>query len=140
MVSQSDSKDDLTREPPLRPVRMRLDPGNLQLGKYRILGEVGRGGMAEVFLAVAQGLSGFNKLVVLKIIRAEVAEDPDARSMFVDEARLAGRLNHPNVVHTLVSRSVPFCEGASGMKSRCPWPWGYGCLRRRFKDCITRIL
>ncbi len=101
MVSQSDSKDDLTREPPLRPVRMRLDPGNLQLGKYRILGEVGRGGMAEVFLAVAQGLSGFNKLVVLKIIRAEVAEDPDARSMFVDEARLAGRLNHPNVVHTL---------------------------------------
>jgi eukaryotic-like serine/threonine-protein kinase len=57
--------------------------------------------MADVYLAVAHGLSGFNKLVVLKVIRAEVAEDADARNMFVDEARLAGRLSHPNVVHTL---------------------------------------
>lgn len=85
----------------LRPVRPDLEVAALQLGKYRILGEVGRGGMADVYLAVAHGLSGFNKLVVLKVIRSEVAEDADAREMFVNEARLAGRLNHPNVVHTL---------------------------------------
>lgn len=85
----------------LRPVRPDLEVAALQLGKYRILGEVGRGGMADVYLAVAHGLSGFNKLVVLKVIRSEVAEDADARDMFVNEARLAGRLNHPNVVHTL---------------------------------------
>ena len=101
MASHPDSIDDPKPESGLRPVRQDLDLGNLQLGKYRILGEVGRGGMADVYLAVAQGLSGFNKLVVLKVIRAEVAEDPDARAMFVNEARLAGRLNHPNVVHTL---------------------------------------
>ncbi|PKN43868.1 MAG: serine/threonine protein kinase, partial [Deltaproteobacteria bacterium HGW-Deltaproteobacteria-20] len=57
--------------------------------------------MARVFLAVAHGPSGFSKLVVLKMIRVHLADDPDTLQMFLDEARLAGRLNHPNVVHTL---------------------------------------
>lgn len=70
------------------------------IGKYRLLAELGHGGMARVFLAVASGPSGFSKLVVLKMIRMHLAEDPDAVQMFLDEARLAGRLNHPNVVHT----------------------------------------
>ncbi|HQK20744.1 MAG TPA: serine/threonine-protein kinase, partial [Polyangiaceae bacterium] len=71
------------------------------IGKYRLLAELGHGGMARVFLAVASGPSGFSKLVVLKMIRVHLAEDPDTLQMFLDEARLAGRLNHPNVVHTL---------------------------------------
>ncbi len=70
------------------------------LGRYRLLAELGQGGMARVFLAVAHGPSGFSKLVVLKMIRMHLIEDPDAVQMFLDEARLAGRLNHPNVVHT----------------------------------------
>lgn len=70
------------------------------LGKYRLIAELGRGGMAEVFLALAAGPGGFNKLVVLKRIRPHLAEDPDFLRMFLDEARLAARLNHPNIVQT----------------------------------------
>ncbi|XXX77816.1 serine/threonine-protein kinase [Sorangium sp. So ce134] len=68
--------------------------------KYRPIAEIGRGGMADVCLAVARGPVGFNKLVVLKRARAELCEDPEILAMFLDEARLAARLNHPNVVQT----------------------------------------
>lgn len=70
------------------------------VGKYRLLAELGQGGMARVFLAVAHGPSGFSKLVVLKMVRSHLTEDADMLQMFLDEARLAGRLNHPNVVQT----------------------------------------
>jgi len=68
--------------------------------KYRPIVELGRGGMADVFLAVAQGQAGFNKLVVVKKMRPELHSEPEAAAMFLDEARLAARLNHPNVVQT----------------------------------------
>jgi len=70
------------------------------LGKYRFVASLGHGGMAEVFLAVAQGPAGFNKLQVIKRLRPNLAEDPDLCAMFLDEARLAARLNHKNVVQT----------------------------------------
>ena len=70
------------------------------LGKYRLIAELGHGGMAEVYLAVVQGPAGFNKLVVIKQIRPQLAEDPEFLAMFLDEARLAARLSHPNVVQT----------------------------------------
>jgi serine/threonine protein kinase/ABC-type branched-subunit amino acid transport system substrate-binding protein len=70
-------------------------------GKYRFLAEIGRGGMSEIYLTVTQGgLGGFQKLVVVKLLRRDLAEDDDFRRMFLDEARLAARLNHPNVVQT----------------------------------------
>ena len=69
-------------------------------GRYRLLAELGRGGMANVYLAVARGPIGFNKLCVLKALRGSLADEPDAVAMFVDEARLAARLNHANVVQT----------------------------------------
>jgi serine/threonine-protein kinase len=72
----------------------------LQRGKYRLIAEIGRGGMAEVYLALLQGDLGFNKLVVLKQIREDMADDPELLGMFLDEARLAARLRHPNVVET----------------------------------------
>ncbi len=56
--------------------------------------------MAEVYLAVAQGPAGFNKLLVCKVLRPLLADDESFRAMFLDEARLAARLNHPNVVQT----------------------------------------
>jgi serine/threonine protein kinase len=70
------------------------------LGKYRLIAELGRGGMADVYLALVSGPAGFNKLIVVKRIREQLADDPDFLSMFLDEARLAARLNHPNVVQT----------------------------------------
>lgn len=69
-------------------------------GKYRKLGALGKGGMAHVFLAVSSGPAGFNKLLVLKELKAELVDDPDFVKMFLDEARLCARLNHPNIVHT----------------------------------------
>jgi eukaryotic-like serine/threonine-protein kinase len=51
-----------------------------------------------VYLAVAQGPAGFNKLVVLKAPKRALAADPEYRSLFLDEARLSARLNHPNIV------------------------------------------
>ena len=71
-----------------------------RVGKYRILSELGRGGMANVYLAVAHGQGGVDKLVVLKALLPELSTDPDALAMFLDEARLAARLNHANVVQT----------------------------------------
>jgi serine/threonine-protein kinase len=61
---------------------------------------LGRGGMADVLLGAAQGPKGFNKLVVVKRLRALLAEDPAMVNMFLDEARLAARLSHPNVINT----------------------------------------
>src|SRR5438045_8873586 len=69
-------------------------------GKYRLLASIGSGGMAEVFIAVASGPGGFNKLFVIKRLLPAMATDEGYRSMFVQEARLAARLNHPNVVQT----------------------------------------
>ncbi|WXB11409.1 serine/threonine protein kinase [Pendulispora albinea] len=56
--------------------------------------------MATVYLAISRGLAGFNKLVVLKQLRPEVASDPDFLPMLLEEARIAARINHPNVVQT----------------------------------------
>src|SRR6266542_2422102 len=69
-------------------------------GKYRVLVELGQGGTANVYLAVAHGPNGFNKLVVLKALKRNLGNDPEFRAMFLNEARLAARLNHPNIVQT----------------------------------------
>src|SRR5262245_49894063 len=73
---------------------------NVVMRKYRLIAELGHGGMADVFLAVAPGPAGFNKLVVIKQLRPSLVEDEEFLTMFLDEARLAARLNHPNVIHT----------------------------------------
>ena len=72
----------------------------MKVGRYRILSELGRGGMSNVFLAVATGPGGVNKLVVLKALLSDLSTEAYALSMFMDEARLAAQLNHPNVVQT----------------------------------------
>lgn len=72
----------------------------LAVGKYRVLAELGRGGMANVFLAVIRGPGGVGKLVVLKALLPDLASEPEAVAMFLDEARLAMQLNHANVVQS----------------------------------------
>jgi eukaryotic-like serine/threonine-protein kinase len=69
-------------------------------GKYQLFASLGRGGMADVFLSVARGQMGVNKLAVVKRLRQALAEENAFRNMFLDEARLAARLSHPNIVHT----------------------------------------
>jgi hypothetical protein len=64
---------------------------------YRPLRQLGEGGMARVFLACALGSAGFSKLVVLKVMRRYL-EGSDYRGMFLQEARVSARLNHPNLV------------------------------------------
>lgn len=69
-------------------------------GRFRAIAELGRGGMARVLLALTQGIAGFNKYVVLKVLREDLHEDPENLQMFLGEARLAARLSHPNIVQT----------------------------------------
>src|ERR1700755_544464 len=70
------------------------------LGKYQLVAEIARGGMGIVYLAMVQGPGGFNKLVVVKELKPELVEEPAFLTMFLDEARLAARLSHPNIVQT----------------------------------------
>lgn len=67
------------------------------IGKYEVLRKLATGGMAEIYLARVRGIVGFEKLVVLKRILPNVAEDPAFVQMFLDEARLAATLQHPNI-------------------------------------------
>ena len=68
--------------------------------KYTLIGKLGHGGMAEVNLAVADGKGGFRKLTVIKRLHRHLAMEPGFVEMFLDEARLAARLNHPHCVQT----------------------------------------
>lgn len=70
------------------------------LDRYRVIAQLGRGGMADVYLAAANGPAGFSKLLVMKVLPPSLARDEQFLSMFRDEARLAARLNHPNIVQT----------------------------------------
>lgn len=69
-----------------------------RLGQFRLLAKLGKGGMADVFVCVREDASSLGRLMVLKLLREDVASDPDAVAMFLDEARLSSRLHHPNVV------------------------------------------
>jgi eukaryotic-like serine/threonine-protein kinase len=68
--------------------------------RYKLLAELGRGGMATAYLAAMQGPAGFSKLVVVKRLRPGYASEDDFLKMFLEEAKLAALIDHPNVVHT----------------------------------------
>ena len=69
-----------------------------RLGKYQLVRRIATGGMAEIFLARAQAIHGFEKQVVLKRILPQHASSDDFIRMFLAEARLAATLHHPNIV------------------------------------------
>jgi serine/threonine-protein kinase len=71
------------------------------LGRYRLIAELARGGMGLVYLALVRGPGGFNKLFVVKELKGHLADDPSLVRMFLEEARLSAKLNHPNVVQTI---------------------------------------
>jgi phosphate binding protein len=78
-----------------------VEPLSRNVGPYRLVASLGRGGQAEVYLAIRRGPAGFSKLVVIKSIRPEMEDDPRFKEMLLSEAKLAARLHHPNVVQTL---------------------------------------
>ncbi len=69
-------------------------------GKYQIIRRLGAGGMAEVFLAREPLAGGLAKILVIKKIHPQLAETPQFRQMFEDEAKVGVNLNHPNIVQT----------------------------------------
>jgi serine/threonine-protein kinase len=71
------------------------------VGRYAIFDEIASGGMATVYLGRLMGAGGFARTVAIKRLHPQFAKDPEFVTMFLDEARLAARIRHPNVVPTL---------------------------------------
>jgi serine/threonine protein kinase len=74
-----------------------LGPGGM-IGRWEIIRRIGSGGMADVYLACARGEGGFEKQVAVKVMHPHLARNERAVEHFLDEAKLAARISHPNVV------------------------------------------
>jgi serine/threonine protein kinase len=88
----------------MSPLESRAPAGPVPIksyGKYFLVSKLAEGGMAEIFLAKQVGVEGFEKNVVVKRMLAHLSTAGDFVAMFLDEARLASRLSHPNVVQVL---------------------------------------
>ena len=81
----------------LRSKEADKQPGTFFLGRYRVVDEIGVGGMASVHLARMDGPGGFQKWVAIKRIHPHLVEDDQFVDMFLDEARIAAGINHANV-------------------------------------------
>ncbi len=93
MVDQL-APDDLVAEIGLSAEELR--PGT-HLGRYELLLAIAKGGMARVWAARQHGQRGFSKTVAIKTILPHLAEEPEFERMFLDEARIAAMIHHPNV-------------------------------------------
>ena len=79
----------------------RMDDAVRRLGRFQIIGRLATGGMAEVYLALSGELPGYRTLLVVKRILPHLASNRQFIGMFLDEARLAALLDHPNVVRII---------------------------------------
>jgi hypothetical protein len=68
--------------------------------RYQVITTLGQGGMARVLLTMSRGPAGVTKLLVVKELKGRAQGRPEFVTMFLDEARIAARLNHPNVIQT----------------------------------------
>jgi eukaryotic-like serine/threonine-protein kinase len=111
-----------------------------RLGRYEVLARLASGGMAGVYVARALGVAGFERMVAVKVLHPHLAHEQEFISMFLDEARLAARIRHPNVVPTIDISDTPdagfylvmdYIEGdhlgallqrAWKLGTRMPWP------------------
>ncbi len=75
-----------------------MPSGPLLGGRYEVHAEIGAGGMASVYLGRLRGAAGFSRVVAIKRMHPHLAKDAEVVAMFLDEARLASRVRHPNVV------------------------------------------
>jgi len=72
-----------------------------RLGRYEVLARLASGGMAAVYVGRALGVAGFERLFAVKVLHPHLAHEQEFITMFLDEARLAARIRHPNVVPTI---------------------------------------
>jgi len=86
-----------TREP-LQPQLKPAVATTTMFGRYKLLGRIGEGGMAEVFRALMTGPEGFERELVLKRILPRLSETGDFKTMFIREAKISALLLHPNIV------------------------------------------
>jgi len=86
-------------------VHQRAPVGTLAVGakleRYEILARLASGGMATVYVARVQAVAGFERLVAIKVLHSNLAHEDEFIRMFLDEARLAASIRHPNVVPTI---------------------------------------
>ena len=89
-------------------------------GRYRLLERLGQGGMAEVFKAKLYGVGGFEKVVALKRILPQHAQNASFIKMFIEEAKIAGQLSHDAGVTADGSSGSPFfhCATIDNVPSR----------------------
>src|SRR6478735_1547531 len=80
-----------------------IETGRLlkKAGRYAIFDEIAAGGMATVHFGCLTGPAGFSRIVAIKRMHPHLAKQPDFTAMLLDEARLASRIRHQNVVPTL---------------------------------------
>jgi len=78
-----------------------MDDTVKRLGRFQIIGRLATGGMAEVYLALSGELQGYRTLLVVKRILPHLAQNRQFIGMFLDEARLAALLDHPNIVRII---------------------------------------
>lgn len=71
------------------------------IARYALYGSISAGGVASVHFGKLLGPAGFTRIVAIKRLHPSVASDPEAVTMFLDEARITGRIHHPNVVGAL---------------------------------------
>jgi TonB family protein len=79
--------------------RERPEPAGEKFGQYTLLERIAVGGMAEVWKARMRGVEGFQKTVAIKKILPYMTDNADFVGMFIDEAKLAAQLSHPNIIH-----------------------------------------
>jgi serine/threonine-protein kinase len=72
-----------------------------RIDRYELYGEIASGGMATVHLGRLVGPAGFGRTVAIKRLHPHLAKEPEFVTMLTDEARVAGRIGHPNIVSTL---------------------------------------
>ena len=99
-VGLSDTNIDKVIEKPARPEpEEEVDEGGTKFGEYILLDKIGHGGMAELYKAKKRGQEGFQKIVAIKRILPHLSDNQELVTMFIDEAKLAAQLTHPNIAN-----------------------------------------
>jgi len=100
-----------------------LPPPIARVGRFDILGRLAVGGMADIFLARESGEGDASRLLVVKFVRSSLGQDEQLAEMFVQEARVAMRLSHPNICHV-------YEVGESGGRQFIAMQWVNGVTLR----------